>query len=189
MREGGCADEVDKDGHQLATPIVSKLRLALIPAAESPMLHQSEMEHTYRGVPVASAALRRAAERCSQALTPTAAAAAPLQPPWLPAGVHRASLTSALQTLKARVAERKQCQQQDRTSTRASTQAPLSAGGHALTSKCSSRVLSSGSLRLVSTRFLWMTDVLTNLGILKTISDKSMYLDRTWLQASHTAEQ
>ncbi|CAL8469582.1 g9123 [Coccomyxa elongata] len=128
MHEEGCADVDDQDGRQLATPIESNLRLALVPAAETPLLRPSDMEHRYRGVPVASAALRRAAERSSRALPPSTVAAAPLQPPWSPAGVHRACLTEALQTLKARVAQRKHCQQQERTSTRASTQAPLSAG-------------------------------------------------------------
>lgn len=150
MHEEGCAD-VDQDGRQLATPIDSNLRSALIPAAETTLLRPSDMEHRYRGVPVASAALRRAAERSSRALPPRTAAAAPLQPPWSPAGIHRASLTEALQTLKARVAERKHCQQQEHASTRASTQAPLSAGRQALTPKCG--VSSSDLLWLISTSF------------------------------------
>ncbi|BDA44680.1 hypothetical protein COCOBI_06-1580 [Coccomyxa sp. Obi] len=126
MHEEGGADVDDQDSRQLATPIGSKLRLALIPASVRSLLRPSDVEHTYRGVPVASAALRKAGERSSQARR--SAAPAPLQPPWSPAGVHRASLTEALRTLKARVAERKQCQQQERITTRPSTRAPFSAG-------------------------------------------------------------
>ena len=159
VHEEGCADADDQDSSQLATPNESRLRSALVPAAESPLLRPSDMEHTYRGVPVASAALRRAAERSSRANTLSTAAAAPLQPPWSPAGVHRTSLTDALQRLKTRVAERKQRPQQDRTSMGSSSQAPSSAGGPALTPKCIFRSL---MIRLALARinkYLWMTRV------------------------------
>ena len=66
VHQNGCAAGHDLDNSEPSTPPADDSPLALVPFGESPLPSTTSVEqHTYRGVRVASSALRRAAERSS----------------------------------------------------------------------------------------------------------------------------